>query len=185
MNRQHSYLLVEGQQDVFFVGRILEELGLQSARRPEEVPARWEPFLDDGARQRDQAERSTGRSGVPFWQMFRPACLFSDSHVVVIERVDGNRARFARTLRATDALIDGGLAGLTGVGIVPDADLDPAGSFASAQARSELPGWQLLPALKRWLPVLPIRVSSSCPAAQLKADSKRCWSIAPKRFTRH
>jgi len=133
MNRQHSYLLVEGQQDVYFVGRILEELGLRSAQRPEQVPARWEPFLDDVARQRDQAERSAGRSGVPFWQMFKPACLFSDSHVVVVERVDGNRAKFARTLRATNALIDGGLASLTGVGIVPDADIDPTASFASAQ----------------------------------------------------
>jgi hypothetical protein len=133
MNRQHSYLLVEGQQDVFFVGRILEELGLHSAQRPEQIPAKWEPFLDDGARRRDQAERSAGRSGVPFWQMFKAACLISDSHVVVIERVDGNRAKFARTLRATDALIDGGLASLTGVGIVPDADTDPTASFASAQ----------------------------------------------------
>jgi hypothetical protein len=140
MSRQHNYLLVEGQQDVFFVGRILEELGLESARRPDQIPAKWEPFLDDVARQRDQAERSAGSSGVPFWQMFRPACLFSDSHVVVIERVDGNRARFARTLRATDALIDGGLAGLTGVGILLDADIDPAASLASARGAMQSAG---------------------------------------------
>jgi hypothetical protein len=145
MNGHHSYLLVEGQQDVFFVGRILEELGLQSAQRAEQIPAKWEPFLDDVARQRDQAERSAGRAGVPFWQMFKPACLVSESQSVVIERVDGNRARFGRTLRATDALIDGGLAGLTGVGVLPDADTDSAASLASAQGALRAAG---LPAPK-------------------------------------
>jgi len=134
MNGQHSYLLVEGQQDVFFIGRILEVLGLQSAQNPGQIPARWEPFLDDVARQRDQAERASGRSGVPFWQIFKPACLFSESHSVVVERVDGNRAKFGRTLRATNALIEGGLAGLTGVGVLPDADVDPTASLTSAQA---------------------------------------------------
>jgi len=134
MNGHHSYLLVEGQQDVYFVGRILEELGLHSAQRPEQIPGKWSPFLDDVARQRDHAERQAGRNGIPFWQMFKPACLLSQLHSVVVERVDGNRAKFGRTLRATDALIDGGLASLTGVGVVPDADVDAAASLASAQA---------------------------------------------------
>jgi hypothetical protein len=134
MNGHHAYLLVEGQQDVFFAGRILEELGLQSAQRAEQVPAKWEPFLDDVLLQRDQAERAAGRAGIPFWQMFKPACLFSESHSVLIERVDGNRSKFGRTLRATDTLIDGGLASLIGVGVVPDADSDPAANLTSAQA---------------------------------------------------
>jgi hypothetical protein len=140
MNRQHSYLLVEGRQDVFFVGRILEELGLRSADRPALIPAKWEPFLDNVEHQRDQPERRAGRGGVPFWRMFKPACLFSDTHVVIVEPVDGNRAKFGRTLRATNALLDGGLASLTGVGIVPDADIDPMASFASARVALQSTG---------------------------------------------
>lgn len=133
MNGSHSYVLVEGLQDVVFVGRILEELGLQSAKRPEQIPGKWLPFLDDVARQRDQAEHAAGREGVPFWQMFKPACLFNETHSVLVERVGGNRRQFGKTLRATDALIEGGLASLTGVGIIPDADADPFASLASAQ----------------------------------------------------
>ena len=133
MNGHHSYLLVEGQQDVLFVHRLLEELGLRSVRGPGEIPGRWQPFVDGFLRQRDQALQDAGREGIPLWQMFKPACLLSDTHVVVVEKVGGNRTRFGRTLRATNELIDGGLAGLTGVGIVPDADDQPAASLRSAQ----------------------------------------------------
>lgn len=137
MTQRHCYLLVEGRQDVFFVGRILGELGLQPAQRADQISTKWEAFFDQAARQRDEAERAAGRSGVPFWQIFKPACLFGETHSVVIERVDGNRAKFGRTLRATDALIDGGLAGLTAVGLLPDADRKCAASLASAQAALE------------------------------------------------
>lgn len=134
MNGVHSYLLVEGPQDVVFVGRLLNELGLRSVERADDLPAKWRRFLDKPLHQRDRAERQAGRAGVPFWQMFKPACLLNERHSVLIERVDGNRSRFAQTLRATGALIDGGLASLAGVGIMPDADTDPTASFASAQA---------------------------------------------------
>ena len=133
MNRRHSYVLVEGQQDVFFVGRLLEELGLRSVCGPEDIPDRWLPFVDGFLRRRDEALRASRRDGIPLWQMFKPACLYDDSYVVVVERVAGNRARFGRTLRATHELIDGGLAGLAGVGIIPDADTDPAASLQSAK----------------------------------------------------
>ncbi len=133
MNGHHSYLLVEGQQDVLFVGRLLEELGLRSVRVPSEIPGKWQPFVDGFLRQRDQALRDAGREGIPLWQMFKPACLLSDTHVVVVEKVGGNRRQFGRTLRATNELIDGGLAALTAVGIVPDADAAPAASLRSAQ----------------------------------------------------
>ena len=111
----------------FFVGRLLAELGLRSVGGPGEIPERWQPFVDGFLRQRDQALRAAGREGIPLWQMFKPACLLSETHVVVVEKVGGNRAQFGRTLRATNELIDGGLAGLTGVGIIPDADIQ-AGS---------------------------------------------------------
>jgi hypothetical protein len=133
MNGKHSYLLVEGQQDVLFVHRLFEELGLRSVRGPGEIPGRWQPFVDGFLQQRDQALRDAGREGIPLWQMFKPACLFSDTHIVVVDKVGGNRRQFGRTLRGTNELIDGGLAGLTGVGIIPDADSQPAASLRSAQ----------------------------------------------------
>jgi hypothetical protein len=132
MNRQHSYLLVEGPQDVFFIGRILQELGLRDVKRADDVPNRWKPFIDQAVSQRDRAERASGRSGLPIWQMFKQACLLSDTHVVVIEQVGGNRSKFGNTLRATSALIDDGLEGLHGVGLITDADANPKASFLSS-----------------------------------------------------
>lgn len=133
MNGHHSCLLVEGRQDVLFVGQLLRELGLRSAERPDEVPDRWRPFVDSALRQLDQVRQAAGGEGVPFWQMFKPACLFSDTHVVVVEKVGGKRVKFRPTLCATNVLVDGGLAGLKGVGIIPDADADPEAALRSAQ----------------------------------------------------
>jgi hypothetical protein len=82
MTLRHCYLLVEGQQDVVFVGRMLEELGLASAERAGQIPDRWEPYLDKAARQRDDAERAAGRIGVPFWQIFKPACLLKPGSTI-------------------------------------------------------------------------------------------------------
>jgi hypothetical protein len=65
--------------------------------------------------------------------MFKQACLLTATHVVVVERVGGNRAQFGRTIRATNELIDGGLGGMTGVGIIPDADTDPPAAWRSAR----------------------------------------------------
>lgn len=97
MNRQHSYVLVEGQQDVYFVGRLLQTIGLQAVQNADDVPPKWEPFLDSTLRQRDRALRELERPGVAFWQMFKIACFVNDSHVVAVESVGGNRARFAKT----------------------------------------------------------------------------------------
>jgi len=133
MNGHHSYLLVEGQQDVLFVGRLLQELGLQSVRGADEIPARWQPFVDTFLRERDRALRAAGREGIPLWQMYKQACLYSATHVVVVEKVGGYRKQFGRTLRGTNELMDGGLGGLTGVGIIPDADTDPGAALRSAQ----------------------------------------------------
>ncbi len=133
MNGHHSYLLVEGRQDALFVGRLLQELGLRFVQGPEEVPEKWQPYVDGALRQLDQTRRRVGREGIPFWQMFKPACLFGDAHVVVVEKVGGNRAQFGRTLRATSEFIAGGLGGLTGVGIIPDADTDSPAALRSAQ----------------------------------------------------
>lgn len=142
MNRQHSYVLVEGQQDVFFIGRIFEELGLRSVQRAEEVPDRWQPFINEVDRQRDQAERRAGKPGLQFWQIFKPTCLVSETHVVVIEQVGGNRTKFGKTLLATGSLIEGGLAELRGVGLITDADANPTTSLASSQLALQTAGLQ-------------------------------------------
>lgn len=134
MSRRHCYLLVEGQQDVFFVGRLFEQIGLRWVGTPDELPEEWQPLVDPELRQRDRVWRTRGRAGVPFWQMFKPACLVNDSHCIVIERVGGNRAQFGRTLVATGDLIDGGLTSLFSAALLPDADEDSAASLASAQA---------------------------------------------------
>jgi hypothetical protein len=133
MNDQHSYLLVEGPQDVLFVARILQQLGLRIVERVADIPPKWRPFVAQPAHQRDQAQRQVGREGVQLWQMFRPTCLLGDDRAVIIEPVNGNRAKFGRTLRATKELIDGGLNGLAGVAMLPDADADALTSFRSAQ----------------------------------------------------
>jgi len=112
MNRKHCYLLVEGPHDVIFLGRLLKEIGLRTATLANEVPARWQPFIDSAARIRDQAERQAGKPGLQLWQMFKPACLVSDTHVVVVEHVGGNRTMFSRTLQGTLQLIDGGVSSL-------------------------------------------------------------------------
>jgi hypothetical protein len=133
MNRKHCYLLVEGPQDVIFVGRLLQEMGLRTATLPDEVPARWQPFIDSAARSRDEAERRAGKPGLQLWQMFKPTCFLSDTHVVVVEQVGGNRTKFSRTLRGTLRLIDGGVSSLFSAGIIPDADNDANAAFTSAK----------------------------------------------------
>ncbi len=133
MNQRHSYLLVEGQQDVYFLGCLLQTLGLHPVQQADQVPRRWAPFLDSVLCQRDRSLRQQGRPGIPFWQVFKITCLLNDSHVVAIESVGGNRVQFGRTLRATRELIGGGFDSLTAVGVIADADTDPAASLASAR----------------------------------------------------
>lgn len=132
MTRRNCYLLVEGQQDVAFIGRLFQEIGLHFVQSVDALPEIWQPLVDIGLRQRDQAFRARGHDGVPFWQLFKPSCLTSDSHSIVIERAAGNRAKFGRTLIGTGSLLDGGLGSLHCVGLLPDADSDAHASFASA-----------------------------------------------------
>ena len=133
MIEKHCYLLVEGPLDVFFIGRILEELGLSAVRTADQLPPRWRPFLDNVLARRDSEIRAAGKPPIPFWQMFKPACLINETHKVLVEAVGGNRTKFANALQAANALIDGGLASLNAVGFLPDADRDPNASLSSAQ----------------------------------------------------
>lgn len=133
MNRKHCYLMVEGPQDVIFVGRLFQELGFRAATLADDVPARWQPFVDSAARSRVQAERQAGRSGLQLWQMFKPACLLSDTHVVIVEQVGGYRTKFGRTLKGTLSLVVGGVSSLFSVGLIPDADTNANAAFTSAQ----------------------------------------------------
>lgn len=133
MNGGDVYLLVEGPQDVTFVSRVLVELGMRSVEQPEQIPVRWQPFVDWPKLNRDRAQRDVGRENVPFWKIFKPALLLHEFGSVVLESVNGNRTRFARTLKGTNQSIDGGLAGLAAVGLLPDGDSDPEASFQSAR----------------------------------------------------
>jgi hypothetical protein len=75
MNGVHSYLLVEGPQDVVFVGRLLNETRSPIGRKGGTI---YRPSGDDSWINRFTSATvpsdKQGRAGVPFWQMFKPAC---------------------------------------------------------------------------------------------------------------
>lgn len=132
MNRKHAYFLVEGEQDLAFLKKLLIELGLAEATKLEDVPTKWQALKNSPNADWDRYKRESGKRGLEFWQIFSPACLLSPTHVVIIDQVKGNRDRFSKMLRETDAAIDDGLSHLSGVGLILDADRDAQAAYRSA-----------------------------------------------------
>lgn len=132
MTIHHSYLMVEGPQDVFFLGTLLQSLGLRAAENVEDVPDFWSVFRDIGKYTLHQGQKRGGRKGLRLHEVFDGACLNNMTHSIVIQRVDGNLKKFRRKMQQVNAVLDGGLAACNSIGVFPDADLDAGPVFQSA-----------------------------------------------------
>jgi hypothetical protein len=108
---KYGYLVVEGPHDIEFVYRLLSPLGLRRIRLEADGDPFFTPLIPhDYPPDGDLQER-----------MPVPLFLQSGTHAIAVHGAAGD-ARLIQTLEENTVLI--GLAGLTGVGIILDADTD-------------------------------------------------------------
>jgi hypothetical protein len=134
MNEKHCYVLVEGQQDVLFVGRLFQSIGVPDVRDVDAISPVWDPLINTGLRDEHKGRIAAGRQGLDIHQLFNGVCFQNQNHSIVVRKVGGRGREFRRNLEGIDKLLDGGLASLTAVGIVPDADDNPQGVRQSSEA---------------------------------------------------
>ncbi len=134
MNLHHSLLLVEGQQDVFFLGRILKELGLTAIRNIDELPEFWSVFRHESKLRLHRAEVARGRNGLPIHELSSVVCFTGTNHSIAIRKVNGNLKKFRRLILDVDLMLDGGLRSCQSIGVLPDADQKPSAATQSAIA---------------------------------------------------
>jgi hypothetical protein len=108
---KYGYLVVEGPHDIEFVYRLLSPLGLRRIRLEADV----DPFLTR------LIPHDYPPDGDLHKRMPVPLFLQSGTHAIAVHGAAGN-ARLIQTVEENTQLI--GLAGLTGVGIILDADTD-------------------------------------------------------------
>ncbi len=134
MIQSHSYILVEGQQDVLFLGKLLRELGLQDVRDVDAISSLWELFKDQDQLRQHRGLVAAKKLGLQIHQLFSGVCFQNDSHSVVVRKVSGSGTKFLRNLESLEQLLDGGFSSLAAIGLVPDADNDPDSVFQSCKA---------------------------------------------------
>ena len=134
---KYCHIFVEGQQDVLFLGRILQEMGQTDVTDVEAIPERWSPFVNSERLREHRGKVDSGRSGLRIHEMFPGVCFLSETHSIIIRKVGGNLKNFRRTMDGVDALLDGGLAGLDAIGVVPDADDRAANILQSSKTTLE------------------------------------------------
>lgn len=134
MNAKHCYILVEGQQDVLFVGRLFQSMGVPDVRDVDAISPVWNPLIDTGRRDEHRGRIAAGRQGLDIHQLFNGVCFQNKNHSIVVRKVGGRGKEFRRNLEGINNLLDGGLASLAAVGIVPDADDNPQGVRQSSEA---------------------------------------------------
>jgi len=125
MSVKHCFILVEGQQDILFIGRLIQSLGVPSVENVEQISSVWSPLIDTSRLTEHRGRLKTGSSGLPMHVLFSGACFQSEQHSVVIQKAGGRGTLFRRTLQSMNTLLDGGLQGLGAVGLIPDSDDDP------------------------------------------------------------
>ncbi len=140
MIQSHSYILVEGQHDVLFLGKLLRELGLSDVQDVNAISAVWEPFINTAQLTEHRGRIAANQQGLQIHQLFEGVCFQNDSHSVVLRKVGGSGAKFRRDLRSLKELIDGGFHSLSAIGLVPDADNDANAVFGSTKDALESVG---------------------------------------------
>ena len=134
MTRKHCYILVEGQQDVLFLGRILQTIGVSDVRNVDDISSVWAPLVNTGRLTEHRGLIDAGRQGLDIHQLFNGVCFQTGTHSLVVRKVGGRGREFRRNLESINSLLDGGLASLIAVGLVPDADDNPKGVRQSCEA---------------------------------------------------
>lgn len=126
MTQMHCYIAVEGQQDILFLGRLIQTIGVPDVRNVEDISSVWKPLIDTRRLTEHQGLVSAGRNGLELHQLFSGVCFQNETHSIVVRKVGGRGKEFRRNLESFDSVLDGGLASLNSVGLVPDADDNPA-----------------------------------------------------------
>ena len=134
MTQKHCYILVEGQQDVLFIGRIFQTLGVPDVQNVDDISSVWTPLVDTHRLTEHRGLIAAHRQGLDIHQLFKGVCFQSATHSIVVRKVGGRGKEFRRNLVSIDLLLDGGLAALTAVGLVPDAEDNPQGVRQSSEA---------------------------------------------------
>lgn len=119
MTQKHCYILVEGQQDVLFIGRIFQTLGVPDVQNVDDISSVWTPLVDTHRLTEHRGLIAAHRQGLDIHQLFKGVCFQSATHSIVVRKVGGRGKEFRRNLVSIDLLLDGGLAALTAVGLVP------------------------------------------------------------------
>lgn len=125
MSLKHCYLLVEGQQDVLFVGRLLQTLGVPDIQNFDVIDSRWCVFQNTGRLVEHRGRLAVGQQGLNIHELFNGVCFQNETHSIVVRKVSGRGRLFRNDLQSTNALLDGGLNALHAVGLLPDADDNP------------------------------------------------------------
>lgn len=133
MIQSHTYILVEGQHDVFFVGKLLRELGLSDIQDIDSISPVWEPFKDQAQLKVHRGNIAANKNGLKIHQLFKGVCFQDDLHSVLLRKVGGSGKEFRRDLQSLQQLLDGGLTSLAAVGLIPDADDKPNAVFQSCR----------------------------------------------------
>lgn len=134
MTQKHCYVLVEGQQDVLFLGRLFQTIGVPDIRNVDDISPVWNPLIDTRRLTEHRGLIAANRQGLELHQLFSGVCFQSVSHSLVVRKVGGRGREFRRNLESINAVLDGGLSGLFGVGLVPDADDNPIGVRQGCEA---------------------------------------------------
>lgn len=133
MIQKHCYILVEGQQDVLFLGRLFQTIGVPDIRNIDEISEVWNPLIDTRRLTEHRGLLSAGRQGLDIHQLFSGVCFQNLAHSIVVRKVGGRGREFGRNLRSINVLLEGGLSAIFAVALVPDADDNPTGVTQSCR----------------------------------------------------
>jgi hypothetical protein len=134
MSIKHCYILVEGQQDILFLGRLLQTIAVPDIQNVEDISKVWGPLIDSRKRTEHRGRLAAGQPGLEIYQLFPGVCFQNATHSIVVRKVGGRGREFRRNLEGINVILDGGLASLFAVGLVPDADDNPQGVRQSCEA---------------------------------------------------
>jgi hypothetical protein len=110
MTQKHCYLLVEGQQDVLFIGRIFQTLGVPDVQNVDDISSVWTPLIKTDRLTEHRGLIAAHRRGLDIHQLFNGVCFQSATHSIVVRKVGGRGKEFRQNLESIDLLLDGGLA---------------------------------------------------------------------------
>ena len=133
MSIKHCYILVEGQQDALFLGRLFQTIDVPDIRNVDDISSVWNPLVNTPRLNEHRGQIAAGRQGLDIHQLFNGVCFQNATHSIVVRKVGGRGKEFRRNLESINSVLDGGLASLTAIGLVPDADDNPRGVRQSCE----------------------------------------------------